>query len=145
MVRSQLFYGSAGSKGNEQGSVKKNHLCLGQLQTSNSIHYPLDYQIFYTLRKASLGKSLWPLPEIFLNIPLQSSENRIYLSLLGETARSHVWGSSPLELVPGVEPSCILREFSLLEFEKFIVLSVARYRKEKREISLNYCENFIEN
>ena len=146
MVRSQLFYGIAGNTGNEQGSVETNHLCLGQLQTSNNIHYPLAYQIFYTSHKESLERSLLPLPEIFLNIPLQLCQNRIYLSLnrivLLETKKSLAGGSNPFART---EPSCIFKKLFLLEFEKLIVLSVARYRKGKRNFPLDYFENFIEN
>ena len=99
MVRSQLSYDSVCNTGNGQGSVKKNRLCLGQVQTSNSIHYPLAYQIFYTLHKAALERSLLPLPEIFSNIPLQSCQSRIYLSLdrglMLETEESLAGGSNP--------------------------------------------------
>lgn len=76
------------------------------------------------------------------NIPLQLSENHIYLSLdRGLLLESKKFLAGGLNPFARTEPSCILKEFLLLDCEKFILLSVARYRKEKREIFLNYNEN----
>ena len=117
-----------------------------QVQISSGILYSLWYLICRIFRKELKEKNLLDLAEIFSNIPLHPFQNRVVLSLnrviLLETKKSLAGGSNPFART---EPSCILRKLSLLEFEKLIVISVARYRKGKRKIFLNYCENFIEN
>ena len=114
----------------------------GRVQISSGILFSLWYPIDHSFHREVGERNLLGLAEIFSNIPLQSSQNRVRLSCMFEAARSRFWGSS---LFTKAEPPCILRKLFLLEFEKLIVLSVAGYRKGKTDFPLDYFENFIEN
>ncbi len=146
MVKSIFLYGRACSIASGWECLDKYLRYPGQVQISSGILYSPGYPICRIFHKEVWERNLLSLPEIFSNIPLQSFQNRVELSLSSsiglETARSRFWGSS---LFTKAEPPCILRKIFLLEFEKLIVLSVAGYRKGKTNFPLDYFESFIEN
>lgn len=137
------LYGRACSIASGWECLERYHPYPGQVQISSGTLYSPGYPTCRIFHREVWERNLLSLPEIFSNIPLQSFQNRVKLSLSSsETVRSRFWGSS---LFTKAEPPCILRKFFLLEFEKLIVLSVAGYRKGKTAFPLDYFENFIEN